>query len=469
MSPRTWRDWAAPVCAVGLSALFWDVFSLRSMVVGYGPGLGVLVFVVAYYAVLFLLLGPRWDAGGIFLMVVSVCLSLCCTLYAYTGFKLLNCFVILVTSAIATFRLSGQLRAEALAFRAIPQTAGLTLNALFSRIAPPLKRLRGGEKEKAGRIVLAVLFSVLILAVVLALLASADMVFGSFFKGIAEWLEELSPFQTIWRIILIIVLALLVSSGLYYIRFEPVKEPVQKQEKERQVLPFLMPAVLLDAVYIVFCAIQIRFLFGGASAAAMAGGWAAYAREGFFQLVAVAAINLTLCVAGTDEKRFSKKGGLVLRIVNGLMLVLTVVILASAARRMQLYILAFGLSILRLMTLWGMVVIAVGILAAGWKLLRTGFEFFPVFAGFALASWCILCLCNPAGCTASYNVDAYLSGRLKTVDTEYLWELAPDGDAALRKLAAEDPRYQKEVDDIFYRSEHYFDDSRWSTWTASAD
>ena len=203
---------------------------------------------------------------------------------------------------------------------------------------------------------------------------------------------------------------------------------------ERHALPWLLPAILLNLVYLLYCGLQIRLSFAAAGAAAADGSLAQYAREGFFQLVAVAAINLTFCLLAAHKDRFAAKGGLALRIANGLMLLLTLLILADAFLRMYFYIRAYGLTLLRLMTLWGMLVILTGLLAAGWKLFRPQFSFFRVFAPFVLTAWCLFCLANPGGIIAGHNVDHYLSGELQIVDTAYLERLGTDALPALYRL-----------------------------------
>ena len=333
--PLTWRDIAAPLLSLALSVLFWQGF--RAEVLFFGPGLGVPVFVAAYFAAVFLTLGRRFSPGGLPLTAASLVLAVCCALYAHPGFTVLNCFVILLLAAMATFSLSGQSRFGALELRAVPEAVRLSVLALFTRIDRPfqlLKHLKKDGKGAVGRVLLTGAATLALLAVVLALLASADMVFGSFFTGIAARLRALSWESLLWRIIRTVVLALFIASGLCFLR-EPAPEVREKAApEERRAIPFLVPAIVLNIVYIIFCVIQLRFLFGGASAAAMAGGWAAYARTGFFQLVAVAGINLVLCLLGANKQRFAAKGGLLLRLANGLMLLLTAIILASALRRM---------------------------------------------------------------------------------------------------------------------------------------
>lgn len=441
LPPLTWRDAIAPLLALILSYLFWAVFAVRDM--GYfGPGAGVPVFVGCYFAVVCIMLGKRarytWSA--VFLMAVSMALAVSCWLYTSLGLTVLNCFIILLTAAGATFQLSAQSRFPLRDSRILPETVRLSLLALFSKISHPFRLLSRFGKNKDGSLhrgLMALFATIGLLAVVLFLLSSADSVFGSLFEKLGERLAALSPGTFLWKILRTIALALFIASGLYFLQENtPVSETTEVSARERHALPWLLPSILLDAVYILFCAIQIKYLFGGAEAAAMAGGWAHYAREGFFQLVAVAVINLGVCLLGCREDRLAEKGGLALRLSNGLMLLLTLLILLSAARRMQLYILAYGLSLLRLMTLWGMLFILVGLLAAGWKLLRPRFSFFRVFAPFVLTAWCLLCLANPGGVIADYNVDHYLSGKLETVDTFYLERLGTDALPALYRLNA---------------------------------
>lgn len=436
--PIHWREVAAPFVAIALSFLFWHIFSFENMVDAL-PGLGIPVFVISYFAGVFLMLGRKasLSPAALLLTGAALMLALCCWFYGFGGFIVLNCFIILFTAAAATFLLSGQSRHDLRSARLIPETVSLSCRALFTRMDRPFRllgRLGGRHRKQVGRVALALLLSLPLLAVVLSLLVSADAVFESLFDRLGSWLGKLSPGRAFWKTLRALLLALFIASGLYFIAEPPVLREPDAPQKRPASLYFLLPTLLLDMVYVLFCAIQIKYLFGGAEAAAMAGSWAEYAREGFFQLVAVAAINLSLCLLAAHKDTLSGKTGLVLRIACGLLLVLTAIILASAFRRMQLYIQAYGLSVLRLLTLWGMAVIAAGIFAAGIKLLRSRFSFFRVFAPFVLAAWCLFSLMNPCAVIARYNVDRYLEGSLEQIDTEYLSTLGTDTLPALRHL-----------------------------------
>ena len=439
LAPLTWRDAAAPLLALGLAILYRSVLGLH-IFSHYGPGVGVPLFVAVYFGAVFLMLGCRAKRTpcAILLLTVSIALSFFCAGSSLPGLSILNCFIILFTAAGATFQLSGHGRATMEHAAILPETVALSCQALFTRLGRPfqlLGRVGRDRWKKAGRVLLALGLTLPVLAIVLVLLASADAVFESIFDRLGDWLRELSPGKSIWKTLRTLVLTLLIASGLYFIAEPPSPKEANTPQKRPAPLYFLLPSVLLDVVYLLFCAIQIKYLFGGAEAAAMAGSWAEYAREGFFQLVAVTVINLTLCLLGTHRDTLVGRGGSFLRVANSLMLLLTLVILASAFRRMQLYILAYDLSILRLMTLWGMLAILVGIILSGWKLLHRDFRFFRVFAPFVLISWCLFCLMGPGQITAEYNISRYVqSGYTEDLDRSYLIELGPAALPALYEL-----------------------------------
>ncbi len=435
--PLSWRDGAIPALAIGLAWLFWANFDFVRMLDFGLPHLGVTALVCAHFAAVFIALGRRARLSpGAVVCVAAVLLSaLACALWDEPIFTALNCLVILLTAAMATFALAG--RTDCCRPRAIFDAVTLSILALCTRLGRPFRALgqlgRRADRKKLGYAAASVLLALPVAAVVLWLLSSADAVFSDLFSR----LRPDFPIGRIFRPLRTLTTALFLASALYFIREAPTPRAAEYLGRPRRAVLFLGMTAALDIVYIIFCYIQIKYLFGGAAEASMAGGWAEYARSGFFQLVAVAAINLTLCLAGTDKERFASHGGKLLRGLYALLLALTAVILASAFRRMCLYIDAFGLSVLRLLTLWAMAVIAFGILMAGWKLRRPGASFFRAAGLFALGLWCVMALAGPGRLIANYNADRYLSGQLTEVDAGYLRSLGADALPALRALGEE--------------------------------
>ena len=480
--PLTWRDWARPLFAIVLGFLFFAVFGMDTVSKSpLSPGIGVTAFVWAFFAAVLAILGKRahWSAPGALLTAAALALSLSCGLWSDPFVTVGNCFVILPVSAMAVFSLSGQASKSWRDIAVLPETIKLSVMALFTKVSSPFDVIRQQGKKGKGALVgilLGIVIAVPVLAAVIALLSSADLVFGGLFSGIGKWFANWNIGTIFWHIARVLVLALFLCSGLYFIGSDAPKSQGKPSSPDKQAHnAALIPlSLLLDAVYILFVIIQIEYLFGGRQAAAMAGGWAEYARSGFFQLVAVAALNLAICSIFSSNSRFSARGGLLLRILFALMLSCTAVILASAFWRMRLYILAFGLSLLRLATLWAMLVIAVCILAAVWKLYRPAFRFWAALFAFGLASWCLLCLACPDAIIANYNVNAYLDGELQQVDTEYLGSLSPDTLPALARLRdAKGGNYfpqgaYENLDTIIGELKNtWTEDSPWAYWRLS--
>ena len=111
--------------------------------------------------------------------------------------------------------------------------------------------------------------------------------------------------------------------------------------------------VVVDLLFAAFVLVQFRYLFGGNDLVRELTGmsYAEYARRGFFELVAVAALSLPLLLAADhwidhrDPARVRR-----VRQLSGVMLLFLDVMLASALLRMWLYTTQFGLTELRFYT-----------------------------------------------------------------------------------------------------------------------
>jgi hypothetical protein len=107
---------------------------------------------------------------------------------------------------------------------------------------------------------------------------------------------------------------------------------------------------LLDLLFAAFVWIQMRYLFGGAAWVDRASGltYAEYARDGFFQLVAVVGLVLPLLLVTHWVQ--GEKVGAAFKALAVVQVALVLVILASALQRMALYRAEYGLTHLRLYT-----------------------------------------------------------------------------------------------------------------------
>ena len=199
--------------------------------------------------------------------------------------------------------------------------------------------------------------------------------------------------------------------------------------------------LVVDVLFLAFVAVQFRYLFGGAALVRGITGlsYAEYAREGFFQLVTVAALSLPLLL-GTDWALGRRDPGSLrrFRLLAAIMLVLLNVMLASALWRMRLYTAEYGLTEQRFYTtaFMGWLVLVFGWFGATVLRGRTErFGFGAVAAGLFLLG--TLNLVNPDGLIAASNLGRPEQGR--AVDTLYLRSLSADALPTLRRSLASLP------------------------------
>ncbi|HEX2120234.1 MAG TPA: DUF4173 domain-containing protein, partial [Thermoanaerobaculia bacterium] len=110
---------------------------------------------------------------------------------------------------------------------------------------------------------------------------------------------------------------------------------------------------LLDALFAVFIAVQARYLFGGTDAVMLAPGMtlSEYARRGFFELAAVAALVVPLLLlTGSLVDRSSPRHARAFTAIATVQVLLVLAIEASAFYRMRLYQREFGWTESRLYT-----------------------------------------------------------------------------------------------------------------------
>ena len=134
------------------------------------------------------------------------------------------------------------------------------------------------------------------------------------------------------------------------------KKSVKEEPRERTLFDPIIAVVitsLLCVLYVFFSVIQILYLFIGNMELPTGYTYAGYAREGFFQLLAVCVINLVLVLTCLYLFRESK-------ILKGILTVIcacTFIMILSSALRMIMYINSFALTFLRLFVLWSLAVI----------------------------------------------------------------------------------------------------------------
>ncbi len=412
--------------ALGLGILAADLL----LSVGWNwLGLGVPVGVAAWYAVLLWYVGPRKLAERRTLPLFAAIVLLSLTFVFFSGgwFRFWNIGALLVLLTVHAFQLSGAGKKPWYLPSMLWERFLLLLDGLFGRLGAIGAACRGFAGSDARRGLMAgagAVVTVLLLAVTSALLGEADMVFRKLTAGLLNF-EFIRLDGVAARVILGVLAAPFLFSLLYALgRPKPLAEGKAVSLPKLDSLVATMALGGLDMLYLFFVGVQSAALFGGEAYLSQMGiSYAEYARSGFFQLVFVALLNLGVVLTLLQLTDRAGKGWRVVQVLATLLAALSGVILVSAAWRMTLYVLAYGLSFKRALTYWGMVMIALFLAAACVKVWRENFRFFRFAAAAALAGWLVLNYANVDRIVMEYNVNAYLGGGLAQVDLLYLSDL----------------------------------------------
>lgn len=220
--------------------------------------------------------------------------------------------------------------------------------------------------------------SIPVLVVMLVLLSSADIVFK-------DWTLKIFGRFDIEDMVGIAFLFGMMFMTTYcvvsYLNKREIDENV-KDTKTLEPLIVIPVTLMLTILYMVFSWIQIAYLFAGEFKLPEGYTYAQYAREGFFQLLAVSVINLIIVLASMGYTKRSK----ILKVILTIMSCCTFIMIASSAVRMITYIRFYYLTFLRVFVLWSLLVlflIFIGVIIYIYK------ETFPIFKYTLVVGTCL--------------------------------------------------------------------------------
>lgn len=416
------------------AATLWAVLAtgvLSTLLLGDGVGLNLLIVVIpaslaAYCAAE--QAGRRarpwtllWGAGGVALLAVPLLRDA-----AWPSFL-----------AVATAFGLG-----ALALHGSRTWAGIALSAVGLVEAVPrglvwgwrgLRVRTGHNSSRVGPALRVLGVTVGLLLVFGALFSAADAAFADLLGSLVP---DMSPSDGPWHLLLLAA-GLAGALGAAYTAAAPVRwdgvSPAPWSARGR--VEWALPLLVLNALFAAFNAVQLAVLFGGYDAVLDKTGltYARYARQGFWHLLLATLLVLVVIVVAL---RWAPRGGprdrALVRGVLGTLCALTLVVVASAVRRMDMYVEAYGLTRLRIsvvtVELWLGVVILLIMAAGVW-----GARWLPrAVAASAAVGVLAFGLVSPDALIAERNAERYEeTGRL---DLQYVRELSADAVPALDTL-----------------------------------
>ncbi len=434
-------DWIL-LCVSALSSF---IYAFGHVFMGYYlPGIGLMA---THWAVMLTVLicaarkgclKFRHNGYGLYLLTLSLLLSACYGVYSENRLRWMNLPVLTVMTCQAIALSTGKSSRSSLP--GVWEELCRVVPGLF-RYWPILFKVFAGRikprKGAVAEVMIGVVVAIPVLTIAMLLLTSADKVFESVLSGGLNSMLTTDGSGLI-KLFFAMILTFMLFSLLYGV-LRPSCQNMHCAVKDSAFpeLTASVTVILLDLVYVAFAVVQVRYLFMGAKSVHMAGGYAAYARSGFFQLVAVAL--LTLLLIGYMLKKYGSSRRI--RVLCGLTAALTVVIDFSAFFRMRLYIGAYGLSLLRVLTLWAMAMILLCLLAVAIKACRPDIVVYPALMAVILGTWVCLNLANVDRIVAENQVARYNAGKTEweTINS-LIMEQSPDAIPAYDHLADDEAK-----------------------------
>ncbi|MEV0323200.1 DUF4173 domain-containing protein [Streptomyces sp. NPDC050659] len=294
-----------------------------------------------------------------------------------------------------------------------------------------LRERAGGSRS--GPVLRAIAVTVVLLVVFGALFAGADAAFAGL---LGDLMPDASLSGGPWRVLLL-VFGVVGALAAARTAASPVRwdRLVVGPGKARGRVEWALPLIVLNLLFAAFNAVQLAVLFGGYDVVLEKTdlSYSEYARQGFWQLLAATLLTLAVIVVALRwAPREGERDRSLVRGVLGTLCALTLVVVASAVRRMDMYVEAYGLTRLRVsvvaVELWlGLVIVL--IMAAGvW-----GARWLPrAVAASAAAGVLAFGLLSPDGLIAERNAQRYQeTGKF---DLEYARGLSADAAPAVDGL-----------------------------------
>lgn len=282
------------------------------------------------------------------------------------------------------------------------------------------------EKGMLKRIGVSIAIVFCVVSVVIMLLASADSIFASLFAGVGDVFHKINIGSLGSLIIRVFII------GVTYILFLNIMIEMQekrdlenreeKEERSNKKYGFTIKLLLitLNIVYFIFSYIQIQSLFAKINIGETF-NYAQYARSGFFQLMFVSLINFVLILV---SNKYSDSKEKMIKILNVLLIVFTIIIVFSSMYRMHMYEMEYGLTYLRMFVYIILITELAVLVPVIFYLWGAKFDVMKCSMIILLAVYCIINYINIEKIIVSKNINRLESDT--PVDYSYLSKIASE-------------------------------------------
>lgn len=308
-----------------------------------------------------------------------------------------------------------------------------------------------------------------ILCITLPLLLSSDIMFSKLFGKILDYIN----FATLFGISVTFIIGFTLPYAFFVAlcRYNLTDEGRQYADSGIMISPcgmnaamgpgrrgrFFDPVIgitftsIVSVIYLIYCAIQILYLFIGMRAGLPEYvSYAEYARGGFWELLFVSVINfimVLLCMYLFRENIILK---VILTVISGC----TFIMIISSAYRMMMYVGEYYLTFLRVLVLWFLIVlvlIMVGVVVSIYKRRFPLFQFIVAVVG---VMYILFSFSRPDVIIAKYDIEHWKN--TSDIDLYYLMYETNSIDAApeIAKIDLDDKEWRY-IDNEYLKQSMY--------------
>ncbi len=299
------------------------------------------------------------------------------------------------------------------------------------------------KRNSIKYILIGLLISIPVVGILLALLSNADIVFNNLLKNFSIDFE----FGTAFCVS--VTFLLFFFSGYCIMRFFSTKKLKEEVTSKRNLEPLIAITVLsvVSIIYLMFSVIQIVYLFLGGGSLPENYSYSEYAREGFFQLLAVSIINFLMVLFINNHFKESR----VLKVLMTIISLCTYIMIASSFVRIMMYIDAALLTELRVWVLWGLSVLSLLFIAVIISIFKHEFPLFKYSIIVVSVLYIILSFARIDYIIADYNFTniSSIDPEIAEQDYKYMTRLSSD---AAPIIGQYDNVYSNEYFDRFERN-----------------
>lgn len=417
-----------------LLAIIFSVFSaIFGIFGGFAIGYSISMALMNLLFICYVFKGGKNKISSIFYGILSLLNSavfVCTTNSSVRFFSVIISFLISIVcfSSFANGRTKSNRQTLGVFFSAVTSVKNipLAIKSLFSS--------EDGNKKTFGKVLIGLVCSIPVLMLVIPLLISSDYAFRGMMTNIFS-----NTISTIFKTIFGLHLSLFVITYGFSLksgRTEELKESRFKGIENVYIISFLST---VSVVYLLYLFSQLAYFFSAFKGFLPNGEitYAQYARKGFFEMCAVAVINLFLVFLSLLLSK--KENG---NVCNGIKAILTfisvftLIIIATAISKMVLYIGTYGMTVLRLTTSSFMLFLAIVFVSTVLRIYIIKVNIIKT----ALITACFIILtlgiANVNAVCARYNYEAYKAEKLETIDIKAIYDLGDEGIPYIIRLGA---------------------------------